>query len=355
MMTAKKISILFIFWMMTGCITNPDTERFADTIGEGQVDDVNITINLGTFALVNDTIVSNIQKPNIDIHLQSNSNEHRTIVFKLHNMRNSVLPSLSPDNGMVRRGVENKTVIYTVNVQPNEEFSVSLTSFSDTDTYTFAAVGDIQLNKDAGRKIVEDINSRGGIDFIMILGDLTMGGNDEFEWGYDLLNSFDIPAYLVIGNHDLGNTIGINGDGYEMFRTQFGKTNYSFEYNNDLFLILDSADQGISREVYNYAKKILSQGSYRKKFVFQHIPAFEESGIRNASFNTSYDAARYMNMVSNSNVDIIFSGHVHTYQDFTIAGVRNVIAGMGGGAPELMDGIENGYILVTSDESGVNI
>jgi predicted phosphodiesterase len=188
------------------------------------------------------------------------------------------------------------------------------------------------------------------LDFFMFLGDLVMSANnEEYDEAMELIKKFPIPVYFVFGNHD--------GDGgtedFELYNEHIGKANYRFVYNNDLFLILDGAQQSVSRKIFDYAEKSLKASNETNKFVFIHVPPFDQSGIRGNSFNTSFDGARFMNLMIQNEVDIIFSGHIHTYQDYMISGVRSIVAGMGGGVPEALDGVGYGYIIVERNEKGV--
>lgn len=343
----------FFVIVLIGCILDYSSRRFDDTIGQGNFDGVEIKISQGTYEIIDDTIVSNVQSPSINLQLTNTLDQPKSISIKLYNMRPDSLPKLVPEIGMVRLGNEKKLIHYDVTLEANQEIEVQILNYDKNSNYRFAAVGDIQYNKKAARKLLNHIAEFGdSIDFLIILGDLVNTGDDEeYDWAYEWVKSVPLPVYVIYGNHDAG----LLTDGYPSFKRYFGKTTYHFEHGDDLFLILDAADQGVSRDVFDYAKTNLQSSQNRRKFVFSHVPVFDESGIRNNSFNTSYDAARFMNMLIDNDVDILFSGHVHTYQDFTISGVRNITAGMGGGIPERLDEIGDGYIIVESDLQGINV
>ena len=351
MRTKSLLFIAFVSMLIWACSNEPIEERFYDVIGQISYNNVDVSINHGTFEITNDRIISNVQTPNIELEIKSNNTDSVLLNFEFRNMRTDQLPEIVPNTGRVSRGDKAKYVNYRVLVPPMEARTIHLNSFTETRAYKFGVVGDIQSSWEFGEKIAESIDEN-EIDFFVHVGDIVMFGTEEaYQEAIELMEKFPVPVYLLLGNHD-GST-GYDS-GYKYFRQYFGKTNYSFSYNNDLFLMLDAANQGMSADVFDYSRKTLELNKDENKFVFLHVPPFDESGIRSFSFSTSIDAARFMNLMIDNDVDLIFSGHIHTYQDYTISGVRTIVAGIGGGVPEGSEGVSNGYVIVTRNESGIS-
>ena len=337
----------FISFLALGCIFSSDEDRFHDHAGHLNSESFDVEINYGTVDIIADTIVSHLQGPSATIVLKSNSEYDQKVVFKLKNIIQSPLPESLNDRGLIMNVDENNTVLYSLTLKAGEEFKTTISTPQDTNGYSFGAVGDIQYNIEAAEKLSKDIADK-NLAFMVILGDLVQRGTKkEYAWAYDFTSQFPVPVYVIYGNHDKGSILS---DGYQYFRQYYGSTNTKFKFNGDLFLLLDAADQGLSASVFDFAHDALKSTSARSKFVFQHTPPFEESGFRNNSFNTSFSAARYINMMIDHDVDLILSGHIHTYQDFTIEGVRNLIVGTGGGIPERFDGYGNGYVIVNKNQ-----
>lgn len=71
------------------------------------------------------------------------------------------------------------------------------------------------------------------IAFVVLTGDITeLGTNEELELAKQILDSLNIPWYIIPGNHDTG----WSESGGDMFTTVFGYDKFSFEYNGIRFL-----------------------------------------------------------------------------------------------------------------------
>ena len=91
------------------------------------------------------------------------------------------------------------------------------------DTLRIAFTGDTQGWNDETIDMVEDINRRSNIDFLVHGGDLTdYGMTKEFIWQRDILEKLNIPYVVIIGNHDC------LGTGRSAFHKIFGDANFSF-------------------------------------------------------------------------------------------------------------------------------
>lgn len=97
----------------------------------------------------------------------------------------------------------------------------------------FAFLTDLHYSNgsDAGQHVqacVQDINSRGDIDFALIGGDITdFGTDEELASIKSILDGFNVPYYVVAGNHDAkwsesGCNTHLKVFGYEHFEFEFG-------------------------------------------------------------------------------------------------------------------------------------
>ncbi len=134
------------------------------------------------------------------------------------------------------------------------------------------------------------------------------------------LNS-SIPVYNVAGNHDVGN---VPSQTHIMaYRASFGWDYYSFEKNGLLGIVLDSsligAPEGYATGTHSqlvWLKKILASPAAEaaeQVVVFQHIPYFMHQADEADSYYNLPLSVRstYLNLLTNSGVEWVFSGHLH--------------------------------------------
>ena len=103
------------------------------------------------------------------------------------------------------------------------------------DTLRVAFVSDSHGWYSATDDMVADINARGGVDFVVHLGDLTDCATvKEYEWQRDILSGLRPPYVALIGNHDC------LGTGEELFRRVYGEPNFSFIAGRVKFVCLNT-------------------------------------------------------------------------------------------------------------------
>jgi predicted phosphodiesterase len=102
-------------------------------------------------------------------------------------------------------------------------------------TIRFAFITDTQRYYDDTHDVVNLLNARTDLDFVVHGGDLTdFGATDEFEWMRDELNRLRVPYVTVIGNHDC------IGHGEDIYETVFGPENYGFTAGSVRFECLNT-------------------------------------------------------------------------------------------------------------------
>jgi len=88
--------------------------------------------------------------------------------------------------------------------------------------------------------IVDDIDRNNDIAFGISLGDL-VGDDLVLHMPYqDAIQQIGKPWYNVIGNHDMNFDVQTDSLSDETFEYHFGPTNYSFNYGNAHFIVLDN-------------------------------------------------------------------------------------------------------------------
>jgi len=210
-----------------------------------------------------------------------------------------------------------------------------------------AGGGDPVTQPDAFLGMIQEINLLDP-DFVVIVGDLILGGttdtdllNREWDAFDDAIAGFNMPVYLLPGNHDTTNQIAEN-----VYIERYGKLYYSFDHKGSHFVLLDSDKCGsvnnITGEQLEWLKTDLEQRKNADHiFVFLHKPLSEMKSNWN-------DVAHPI--LAEYGVDTVFAGHDHQYRKIgTLDGVRYVVTG-GAGAPlygpELLGGFYH-YAHVT--------
>lgn len=333
--------------LCSACLVNPQKERFDlnQSVGKITVNEVDIQVKYAPVALIDGKIEARAQKPTLEVSFASRNTAPVALTFKLKNMRHDALPVAS--SGTISAGEKNGVVEWAITIAAGASLNATVANFTTGGAYRFGVVGDLHYEASPAARIAADAAGR-GLDFFLLVGDFVNQPNsDEYNWALALADQFKGPVYTAYGNHE-----GFRGGYLNFYRALFGTTNYSFTHKGDFFLIVDSADQSISREIFNYAESELSASTSGLKMMFMHVPPFDESGMRNNSFNSRFQAARFLNMALDHGVDIVFAGHIHSYQDFYVDAIRNVIVGTGGGRPEQFDGVGIRYAILHSNAAG---
>lgn len=127
-----------------------------------------------------------------------------------------------------------------------KELNFSLQQQAETDSFDILVFGDPQpyTEKELDyfkRGIVNEVkNNRKNAVFGISLGDL-VGDNLNLQKPYaEVMKEIGLPWYNVMGNHDMNYEATEDHLSDETFESNFGPANYSFNYGNVHFIILDN-------------------------------------------------------------------------------------------------------------------
>jgi predicted MPP superfamily phosphohydrolase len=217
------------------------------------------------------------------------------------------------------------------------------TEFSDD--FSFIHIADIHYGDPRG--LVESIEETIGFksikrcikevnllqpDFVLISGDIVFGQLYPFEYRteykkcYELLQTFDVPTFLVPGNHDGYNRI--LEDGFDFWQEYFGPLNYSFNYGKYHFTAVNSFDMSklfrltflfiplnwggsITDVQLNWIKNDLEAYDSKLNFLFlHHNPLWDTSS--NSLIGKSYEnREELLSLIFENEVDMVLAGHNH--------------------------------------------
>ncbi len=214
---------------------------------------------------------------------------------------------------------------------------VHLTDFHIGDPRGFKENIRRTLGWKAAKKSVREINLMHP-DFVVITGDLVFGQLYPFEYGfeyrtcYDILQRFDVPTYLVPGNHD--GYIQTGQDGLACWRRTFGPLYYSFDYGDSHFVGVNSYDwpsrsrHAISYVAFNWGGHVQGEqlswieddlarhGDAWNAMLLHHNPLWETEN--DSLLGNGYQGRReLLSLIEQHGVDACFAGHVHS-DDVTI-------------------------------------
>lgn len=198
------------------------------------------------------------------------------------------------------------------------------TAVKETSSYSFAVIGDTEARphiNDRISKMVWDERP----NFAVIVGDLTDGGvkDHKFEWNYEYFQGINqlasrVPVFPVPGNgeddlhwynqyHELP-----KNDGY-----------YTFRYGNAQFFMLDSnrpQDFAADGKQFKWLEEELKKSTAVWKFVaHHHAPYSADDDDYGDSWKQKAETGdlairRIVPLYEKYKVDMVFFGHLHTYQ-----------------------------------------
>ncbi len=173
-----------------------------------------------------------------------------------------------------------------------------------SDSFTFAVMGDPGRQLNGVHDIVRDINSRDGIHFVLVAGDLSQYGlRREFDWLLDGLEKLTIPFLTVVGNHD-----GI-ANGKQLYRAIFGPYDYSFVYGGTKIIVMNTNRWEFGNGVPDFSfldSELADADEFSSRIIFSHIAPFGEQF-------TDADELRFRTMLASHSVSLSIHGHAHSY------------------------------------------
>jgi hypothetical protein len=202
-----------------------------------------------------------------------------------------------------------------------------LESAQQKDSFAFAVAGD--TNSIGTFERFAKLLRKMPLDFFVLVGDASFGPTpDEHrllraEWATELALPF--PTFYTVGNRDVGPQFPI-----ERFEQSYGPSNFSFEYQNCLFIVLRMLQDPFSNaDSLEFLRKFRSEplDKYRRRFVFVHIPP-PVTPVYNARAVAEGD--QLVALFDELKIDTVFSGHYHAYGRVRRGATNYIITGGGG-------------------------
>jgi len=197
-------------------------------------------------------------------------------------------------------------------------------------TFRFAAISDPQLSTGNQQGVGSSYTTAAGwatsmekivaanASFVASCGDITDYASEaEYERFFAPSGLRNLPFSPVSGNHDTGSTY----DYHFNWPTNTGSNgrNYYYRYNNILFVVLNTGTGGNTTQVINttfnnviIAAKEAHEGKY-DWLVVQHHVSTTSVGTHGGSDAVTFRTNGFEKLMSDHNVDFVFSGHDHVY------------------------------------------
>ncbi|MBX3178829.1 MAG: metallophosphoesterase [Candidatus Hydrogenedentes bacterium] len=215
----------------------------------------------------------------------------------------------------------------------------------------FAAIGDLHLTgaRSTGLvgRAVNRINNEPGVDFVVVLGDLTENGAlSQMNLARQALDRLRMPVYALPGEHDLGSG---TEDPYAFYTRTFGKSQWRQNLEGWAFIGLDTCDgaSGTPETPASRLEWLQNQLSHMDKkkpiTLFTHHPL--EPGI---PFGRPANADDILALFAAHNLRICASGHYHGNRAEEHNGILFTSTAAGGSNAKNDDGTdEKGFRLFT--------
>ncbi len=195
--------------------------------------------------------------------------------------------------------------------------------------FSFAVVGDTRIGPETFERICEKMKDE-PLSFMVLLGDCVRegtGGYHRFlrsEWAEELALPF--PVFYVAGNHD------VSKEGFPISRFEeiYGPTNFFFDYQGCLFIVLRVLNKPYStEESLAFLESSLSarRQDYRKVIVFMHIPPPVSPDFSARSFE---NARKFVALFDRFHVDYVIAGDYHGYARVKLKDTVYLVTGGGG-------------------------
>ena len=218
--------------------------------------------------------------------------------------------------------------------------------------FSFAVVGD---TKGHGTfEVIRENLSSEPLSFMVLLGDSVRAGTPGYhsylraEWAEG--SPVPFPVFYVVGNHD----VDPQRFPISEFEKNYGPTNFSFEYQECLFVVLRVIGQAqLMDESCRFLESQLSnRDKYRKIFVFMHKPPLV---LPESLGEDMYNAQEVLSLFDRYRVDYVIAGDYHGYARVKRKNTVYLVSG-GGGAhlKEVKYGAFHHAVVVTVGPDSVS-
>ena len=179
-------------------------------------------------------------------------------------------------------------------------------------------MGGYQQDMESLRLAVKQINDMNP-DFVLICGDLVHHASDTtFSDFQGIIENFEVPVYLVPGNHDVG--MAPTDSTLDYYRSFLGEDYYDFKHKGYTFIVTNSLlwktnVEGESEKHHSWFTSTLDRHSRKKQnlVVAGHIPLYLEQVDEEENYSNfpQSERAQLLDLFKHYEVAAYLTGHTH--------------------------------------------
>jgi predicted phosphodiesterase len=159
--------------------------------------------------------------------------------------------------------------------------------------------------------------AREPVDLIFQLGDLADAGwPEEFEIGWNVLDSLGPPVYGCMGNHDVFH------EGWVSFRRLFGPSVYVLQVGASQVIMMDLAGGTLGGLQRPWLEDQLAAATADHVFLMGHYPLWDPVSMGFSQLGSEQEVYDLLDLMRTYEVDAHFSGHTHRYASTEVDGVK---------------------------------
>ncbi|MGE3973219.1 MAG: metallophosphoesterase [Bdellovibrionales bacterium] len=223
-----------------------------------------------------------------------------------------------------------------LNDRVSDNFSGGLAAPADidptgTNQFSFVVMGDTHVGSPGGGVIdrIASLAQANGDAFAVVTGDLTHGGLEgEFSQFKAIFDRFSLPWRAAIGNHD------IFFGGWSRYRTQIGRSIYSFNADNAHIVMLDTANGVMGQNQLEWLEQDLSRNTRPHVILVSHFSPWNGHFSSIYRMSSEEEAAIVKDIAYRHGVDLYFAGHYHGHAEGDLGNTKYIVTG---GANDQMD------------------
>lgn len=214
--------------------------------------------------------------------------------------------------------------------------------------FTFAWITDTHIGYAPAtndlKAVIEDINKRDDISFVILSGDVTeKGKSKELIEAKNLLSKLNVSCFVLPGNHDYK----WSESGCSEFFNQFNDDKFAFKFHDYLFLGMNSAYpmRGVMGHFASHDIKWLN--TFLNSIKDDNLPIifFTHFPIDKYNIDNYYSG---LTLLCNKNVRFIGAGHGHENKKMDFDGLSGIMA-----RSILSRGAKAGYMLVKVSKESI--
>ncbi|MBN1253863.1 MAG: metallophosphoesterase [Deltaproteobacteria bacterium] len=214
-----------------------------------------------------------------------------------------------------------------------ERVRALLADNKDPEQFSFAVAGDIQ-GTGTFEHLAELLKNE-NVAFLVLLGDCVRNGRSSYHQYFQAELAKELcmpyPTFYVVGNHDVIKNVKKDDFSISRFEKMYGPTNFFFEYQGCLFIVLRILDKPhySTLESLAFLESVLSarRGDYHKVFVFMHIPPPVSTDFAARQFE---NPDRFIFLCDKFKVDYVIAGDYHGYARVQRGNTVYLVTGGGG-------------------------